>query len=178
MTATSNGHRAARVAPGATVAPFELPTRAVDLAHAATLAEWATQPARIMDVTKTVNTAVNRLADFVVEAVAVGDGELGREVDDLAAQIGDLSRRLERAELENATLRREMELIAQCVGSRAPKVAAARSKAKPKSSDAGGLPDFVRTTPAKRKPKAPLIAHKSWSDPEARTSNRTLARSP
>ena len=100
MTATSNGHRAARVAPGATVAPFELPTRAVDLAHAATLAEWATQPARIMDVTKTVNTAVNRLADFVVEAVAVGDGELGREVDDLAAQIGDLSRRLERAELE------------------------------------------------------------------------------
>jgi len=62
---------------------------AVDLAHAATLPEWAFQSARICDVAKTVDAGDAAFAEATVEFVGKKMGELRKIVD---AQIGSVDR--------------------------------------------------------------------------------------
>jgi hypothetical protein len=71
---------------------------AVDLAYSAALPEWATQAARIMDVVKTADAAV----DILAEAIAQHLAKQRRTTD---AQIAALDTRLAAAESENATLK-------------------------------------------------------------------------
>ena len=110
--------------------------------------EWG-RGTRVQDVITTVNAAIDETVECFIEVIGDSCGDLGKEIDALAAQVGEITRRLERAEFENATLKRSLELLAQSLGARA--AAPPKRKAKAKSSDAGGLPEFVRAAPSKRK---------------------------
>jgi hypothetical protein len=79
----------------------------VNLARYRNDRDWGPQSARIQDVVRTVDIAVETLAECFVEAVAVGDAECGREIDGLAAQIDGLVKRLDLVEAANARLRRD-----------------------------------------------------------------------
>lgn len=118
---------------------------------------WGVQPARIADVARTIDCAIDSFAELAAEAIATGDGELGREVDDVTAKVADLTRRLERVEAANAALAernagltREVELMQRLDRDRRASAAAKPRKPKPKSSDAVGLPAFVMAGPVKR----------------------------
>jgi hypothetical protein len=132
--------------------PRDPPAGSVDLRslrYPAEASENWEKSTRIQDCVTTVNAAIDEIADCFVEVIGESCGDLGKEIDALAAQVGEITRRLERAEFENATLKRSLELLAQSLGARA--AAPPKRKAKAKSSDAGGLPEFVRAAPSKRK---------------------------
>ena len=145
-------------APRATMAPYDLPCDAVDLAYAASLPQFAEQPARVMDVAKSIDAGLDALAaamstvtnDHISQAIASQ-----RASTDV--QIASLVHRLEFVEVEVAGLRaaneglqREVMLLERLNRDPAARKAAAKRKPKAKSSDAVGLPAFVRAGPVKR----------------------------
>lgn len=119
--------------------------------------EWG-MGTRVQDVITTVNAAIDEIADCFVEVIGEANGDLGKELDALAARVDEITRRLERSEFENATLKREVELLGKCIGSQPSKAASAKPKARRKSSDVSSLPDFVvRTAAPKRKSRSSTI---------------------
>jgi hypothetical protein len=95
----------ARIAPEPK--PKPLPSRtylpgSVDLAHAASLPEWAAQPARIMDVAFTVDAASDAVIEAAVEFV---NKKLAAQTARLENRFTDLSSRSALIELDCANLR-------------------------------------------------------------------------
>jgi hypothetical protein len=139
---------------------------AVDLAHAATLLEWAGQPARICDVAKTIDIA----SDSIVQATAEYlDAKFAKERKITAAQISALEKKVDASDArstlikaENVNLRTEVGKLTSAIrafdrtlsldrarrGERRPKLPAAAktTKTKPngaKPPDGATLPDFI-----------------------------------
>lgn len=122
---------------------------AANLARFRRDAHWGLQSARVVDVVRTVDAAVETLAESIIETIAASAADTW---NDLTVEIEKLARRLERCERDNAALTQEVERL------REPAAKARPAKRKTKAdSDAQGLPDFVRTTaPPKRKPRGAM----------------------
>jgi hypothetical protein len=123
----------------------------VDLAHAATLPEWAGQGARIMDVARTVDAASAALCEAMAEFMGK---KLGRErkltngqIADVEKQLDDLRKRVSAAESESLDLR---SLTAELRGELADAVhEIEKLRALRGNSDGRQLPSSI-TTPKTR----------------------------
>jgi peptidoglycan hydrolase CwlO-like protein len=121
-------------------------TDAVDLAHAATLEEWADKAPRIKDVVKTIDETTAAITQAMVEYVTKKVTGLERKITALDAKV----ERIPTLELENANLhteiaelKREIAAVDHKVELRTP-TKRATAKPKPnggtKSRDAATLP--------------------------------------
>jgi septal ring factor EnvC (AmiA/AmiB activator) len=79
----------------------------VDLAHAASLPEWASQPARIQDVAYSIDAASDAVIEATVEFVNKKLDERAAQTARLEKRFADLEKRLTLAELEAAALKSE-----------------------------------------------------------------------
>lgn len=100
---------------------------------------------RLQDCVVTISAAIDEIADCFVEVIGDGDGDLGREIDDLVEKVAEIGRRLECVERDNAALAernagltREIELLGRLNAEPARK-AAKRTAASAKRKPSGGV---------------------------------------